>query len=103
MLCVRDGAFRVEYRVVLFDEKPCCALGCDVYLGYLEVPGQSPPPFVACPGILGGPRTVATPFCGVSYVCFSQQAHGVTMLCVRDGPFRVEYRVVLLDEKPCCA
>ena len=49
MLCVRDGAFRVEYRVVLLDEKPCCAGGCDVYLGYLEVPGQSPPPFVACP------------------------------------------------------
>ena len=43
MLCVRDEAFRVEYRVVLFDEKPCCARGCDVYLGYLEVPGQSPP------------------------------------------------------------
>ena len=49
MLCVRDGAFRVEYRVVLFDEKPCCARGCDVYLGYLEVPGQPPPPFVVCP------------------------------------------------------
>ena len=32
MLCVRDGAFRVEYRVLL-DEKPCCARGCDVYLG----------------------------------------------------------------------
>ena len=47
MLCVRDGAFRVEYRVLL-DEKSCCASSCDVYLGYLEVPGQSPPPFVAC-------------------------------------------------------
>ena len=43
------------------------------------------------------------PFCGVSYVCFSQQAHGGTVLCVRDGPFRVEYRVVSLDEKRCCA
>ena len=73
MLCVRDGAFRVEYRVLL-DEKRC-----------------------------GGPRTVATPFCGVSYVCVSQQPHGETVLCVRDGPFRIEYRVVLLDEKPCCA
>ena len=49
MLCVRDEASRVEYRMVLLDEKPCCARGCDVYLGYLEVPGQSPPPFVACP------------------------------------------------------
>ena len=29
MLCVRDGAFRVEYRVVLLDEKPCCAGGFD--------------------------------------------------------------------------
>ena len=82
MLCWRDGAFRVEYRVFL-DGKPCCAGGCDVYLGYLEVRGQS--------------------FCGVSYVCFPQQAHGGTVLCVRDGAFRVEYRVVLLDEKPCCA
>ena len=36
MLCVRDGAFLVEYRVVLLDEKPCCAWGCDVYLGYLR-------------------------------------------------------------------
>ena len=43
------------------------------------------------------------PFCGVSYVCVSQQAHGGTVLCVRDGAFRVGYRVVLLDEKPCCA
>ena len=86
MLCVRDEAFRIENRVVLLDEKPCCARGCDVYLRYL-----------------GGPRTVATPFCGVSYVCFSQQAHGGTALCVRDGAFRVEYRVMLLDEKPCCA
>ena len=49
MLCVRDGAFRVEYRVALLDETPCCAGGYDVYLGYLEVPGQSRPPFVACP------------------------------------------------------
>ena len=49
MLCVRDGASRVEYRVVLLDGEPCCAGGCDVYLRYLEVPGQSPPPFVACP------------------------------------------------------
>ena len=49
MLCVRDGAFRVEYRVVLLDENPFCALGCGVYLGYLEVRGQLPPPFVSCP------------------------------------------------------
>ena len=47
MLCVRDGAFRVEHRVL--DEKPCCTGGSDVYLGYLKVRGHSPPPFVACP------------------------------------------------------
>ena len=49
MLCVRNEAFRVEYRVVLVDEKPCCARGCDVYLGYLGARGQSLPPFVAFP------------------------------------------------------
>ena len=42
--------------------------------------------------ILGGPRTVTTPLCGVSYVHFSQQG---TVLCVRGGAFRVEHRVVL--------
>ena len=43
MLCLRDGAFRVEYRVVLLDEKPFCAGDCDVYLGYLEVPDSRHP------------------------------------------------------------
>ena len=49
-------------------------------------------------GIFGGPRTVATPLCGVPHVHFAQQAHGGTVLCVRDAAFRVEY-CVLLDKK----